>query len=141
MRIPSEEPPPEHSALGGSAAAPLLEESERARFALDRERSRHQRSEKWLDTTFGIRLRAVKLLALLGYAFIGLGALLAIYIIALVVVHYTIPQLEWLEPDRLRKLEGFYSTLATVGVPFVLISNAWLIWWFSRPRSPVFERP
>ena len=103
-------------------------------FAVEKAKSQFERDEKWLDTIAGIRLNVARLLALSGYLAIGLGGLLACYLIVFIVVHYTIPQLDWLGSDNLKRLEGFYSRLTLVATPVILVSNAWLIWWHSRPR-------
>ena len=59
------------------------------------------------------------------------------YLVVFIVIHYTIPQLDWLEPGYLKRLEGLYSRLAVVATPVILVSNAWMIWWFSRPRFEI----
>ena len=132
--------PPEEPFLHSSSPTPgqpvnaPTPNQEMIDFALEKARSQFQRDETWLDTIAGIRVNVARLLALLGYLIIVLGALLIGYLVVFIVIHYTIPQLDWLGIDNLRRLEGFYSRVALVATPVILVSNAWLIWWYSRPR-------
>ena len=80
-------------------------------------------------------LNAVSGLGLVFLKFVGSVVLLIVlYMIGLVMVHYTAPNLGWLSPEELSRLENIYGRAAGVGAPIMLMTNAWIIWWMSRTR-------
>ena len=60
--------------------------------------------------------------------------LIVLYMIALVLIHYTFPSVAWLSEEQLGVLGNLYTKSVRFGVPFMLVSNAWLIWYASRSR-------
>ena len=94
--------------------------------------------QQWDRRIFRIKLDYLNTVARLGLwtvRAIGVALLLVLlYMICLVVIHYTAPGIGWLSPMELTRLENIYSRTAGVGIPVMLMSNAWIIWWMSRTR-------
>ena len=90
----------------------------------------------WDDRWFHIKVRFLNTLSrvLLWLSVIALFAVagLVAYLIGFILIHYTIPGVAWLKPEELARLERGYTRVSAVVAPFVLISNAWLIWMASR---------
>lgn len=62
---------------------------------------------------------------------IALAALALLgWLVVIFLIHYTIPQLGWLNESQLGRLTGAYRNFAAFAVPAMLISNAWLVAWF-----------
>ena len=95
--------------------------------------------QRWDSSKFRIKMAFLATLSSMAliFAVIGGVALFGIvgYLITLVLVHYTLPGIGWLEVDELERLEKVYARLAVVSVPVVLMCNAWLIWMASRRNS------
>ena len=93
---------------------------------------------QWDNRKFRIKMAFLSVLSGLALAFAAIGAvllfLLLVYLVVLVVVHYTYPP-GWLQPEELARLEKFYTRLAVVIVPVMLMGNAWLIWMVSRRQT------
>ena len=68
-------------------------------------------------------------------AFVMLVVLLLIfYSVCLLVIHYTIPHLAWLNQDEMARLGAVYSNFAKFAAPTALITNAWLVAYFGTRR-------
>lgn len=95
--------------------------------------------QQWDSRKFRIKMAFLGTLSSMAliFAVIGGVALFGIvgYLIALVLVHYTLPGIGWLEVEELERLEKVYTRLAIVAVPVMLMCNAWLIWIASRRNS------
>ena len=93
---------------------------------------------QWDRRIFRIKLDYLNTVSKLGLWFVkavGVALILVVvYMICLVVVHYTMPNLGWLSTTDLSRLENIYGRTAIVGAPVMLMSNAWIIWWMSRTR-------
>lgn len=93
---------------------------------------------QWDSRIFSIKLdylNTVSKLGLLSVRAIGVALLLVVlYMICLVVIHYTAPGVGWLSSTELSRLESIYGRAAIVGAPVMLMTNAWIIWWMSRTR-------
>ena len=93
---------------------------------------------QWDRRIFSIKLDYLNAVSQIGLWFvIAFGAALLVvvlYMIYLVVIHYTAPSAGWLSPVELSRLEGVYGRAASVSAPVMLITNAWIIWWMSRTR-------
>ena len=93
-----------------------------------------RRREEWLNTITWIRRKTVSVLFCLGFFLSIAFSIALVHLVVVVLVHYTVPPWGWMSDDELRRLGTLYSRFATAAVPAALISNAWLIWWFSRDR-------
>ena len=93
---------------------------------------------QWDTRIFTIKLDYLNVVSGLGLMFLrvlGIALLLIVlYLIVLILVHYTYPSESWLKPEELSRLENIYGRAAGVSAPIMLITNAWIIWWMSRTR-------
>ena len=92
--------------------------------------------QQWDRRIFNIKLDFLNAASWLGlWSFRAVGVLLLLvllYMICLFVIHYTMPDIAWLEDNELTRLEGMYGQATIVGAPVALMANAWIIWWMSQ---------
>ena len=129
-----ETPPSTSQPPGNGSNVGAGRNQEMYNFAAEKIEAQFHRDERWLNTLARVRAIIVWVLVIITSLVIIACGVAVLYLIVFLVVHYTIPQVDWAEPDQVTKLEGLYSKLALAAAPVALISNAWLIWWFSRPR-------
>ena len=123
--MPPETPPPRFVAGGGGVPSPEFDYQEDSAEA---QKGRQNRA--WSDLTFKIRYRAVVAITLVAGA-IALATLALLgWLVVIFLVHYTIPQLGWLNEAQLSRLTGAYRNFAAFAVPAMLIANTWLVAWF-----------
>ena len=93
---------------------------------------------RWDSRIFSIKLDYLNTISKLGLwsvRAVGVALLLVLlYMIYLVVVHYTAPGIGWLAAGELTRLENVYGRATNVAAPVMLMTNAWIIWWMSRTR-------
>ena len=123
-------PPPDEDPDQGRA---------RLEFSLFEDRDYEADTQRqWDRRIFAIKLDYLNTFSRLGRWAVrlvgGFMLIVVLYMIGLVVIHYTIPQWDWLSTEELGRLESIYGRAAGVGAPIMLISNAWIIWWMSRTR-------
>ena len=92
------------------------------------------RQEELQDRIFRLQLSWLSNFSTLGKMAAYLTFGLMVWLLVIVLVHYTSPWDGWLDPKELGQLWGFYGGIAKVVSPLMLMSNAWLIWSVSRPR-------
>ena len=92
------------------------------------------RQEFWKKLVNRIRLIAVGLFATILVGLIVVAVSIVLWLIVIVVVHYTIPRIGWLTPAELTTLGKIYSNFTQFVAPAALISNAWLVAYFSIRR-------
>ena len=92
--------------------------------------------QQWNRRIFRIKLNFLNAASSIGlwsvWAIGFLLLLVVLYMICLVVIHYTMPDIAWLTTEELGRLEKIYGRAAVVGAPVMLMTNAWIIWWMSQ---------
>lgn len=94
-----------------------------------------QRREDWRALSHNVRLQSTREVARILRFFIWLAAACIIWAVFIVIVHFTIPQLAWLNATQLGLLGQFYTKSAQFIAPAALISNAYFTLQRSRPRT------
>ncbi len=95
-----------------------------------------ERDEEWLDEKSRIKLAVAR--RLLSFAGAGLALLVLIAAAFAVVstftlmIHLFLPQLGWLTAEEQKRLTDWYTEVARIAFPVLLIANPWLIWRISR---------
>ena len=87
--------------------------------------------ETWKTVSHRLRLLAVAAVAGIALIFLAVAAALVLWLILIAVIHFTIPAWSWLNSAELTKLGTLYSNSAKFIAPTALITNAWLIAYFS----------
>ena len=124
--MPPETPPPRFVPEEGTVQPPEISNLSSA----ETQKERHDRT--WSNLIFRIRYVAVVGLTLAAGA-IALAALATLgWLVVIFLIHYTIPQLGWLNESQLSRLTGAYRNFAAFAVPAMLISNAWLVAYFGN---------
>lgn len=88
----------------------------------------------WSELTFSIKrwaIIAATIIAVL--VVVGLAALV-VWLVLVLVIHYTAPNLGWLKPEELTRLGIVYGNFAKVAAPIALLTNAWLVAHFGGRR-------
>lgn len=95
-----------------------------------------ERDEEWLDEKSRIKLVVAR--RLLSFAAVGLTLLVliagsfAVVSTFTLVVHLFLPQLGWLTAEEQKRLTDWYTEVARIAFPVLLIANPWIIWRITR---------
>ena len=97
-----------------------------------------ERTQEWLDEVASIKLAAIRLAWQLTTPLLAVLVMAVYFLVVLIVttfaVHLFIPQVGWLTAEQQDRLTGWYSDVAQVALPAILVTNSWLIWLMSRRR-------
>ena len=114
----------------------LDQELQSYKLGAERTQSEFTRSDAWLDEWSDAKLRLFKLGVYLAHKtiFILTVTLLTIVLVSALtlVIHLFIPQAGWLTEAQEKRLTAWYTSLARIAFPVLLIMNPWVIWRITR---------
>lgn len=105
-------------------SAQQTSEYETTDYAQLSRKSRFERDEEWLDERARIKRLSVRV-AIWGGG--SLLALLVVIVFATAVAHLFIPQIGWLTDAQQLRLVAWYSSVAQVLFPVLIVTNPWLL--------------
>ena len=93
-----------------------------------------ERNERLKELGHFIYTLAIKAVAGIAFIFLGVATAIVLWLILIVLVHFTTPGIGWLDSNELATLGNLYSNSAQFVAPAALITNAWLVAYFSLRR-------
>ena len=94
---------------------------------VDYDSDERRRERWWAWLIFWIKALSAGIGTLAIWIIIAALVGLAGWLIAVFVIHYTLPAKGWLTPEALSVLTGGYRTFTAFAAPLALMTNAWLI--------------